>query len=425
MKRLTVALSTLALLCAVAPAARAGVQYRGIGAVALRSYTTPAGIDFALDAAKTVGSNTVRIEVPWSGLQPAARGQNDPAFLSLADYTINGAAARGIKVLLTVDSSPCWASAAPPSIRSGCGPQEDAARTSSYPPANPADFASLVSFLVDRYQDKLLAFEDWNEPDQANQLYFAGPRKPQRYAAMVRAAYPAAKHADPRVQVLAGSMVGSNGNWLRALYAQHIKGYYDGITVHYYDLVLASLRAIRVVQKQNHDSKPLWLAEFGWDSCFPGLEIQVGQRCVTRAAQAANLNDIVPELNRASYLRSALLYTLADDSQYDFGLFDINEQPKPSFAALKSALTAAGAPVRPVTLALRRSGGSVTATGSVPAGDLAEILVYHGSQLRYRATVRPDRDEHFSIRLPGVVAGRGNRVIARQPWTGKSARATI
>ena len=55
---------------------------------------------------------------------------------------------------------------------------------------------------------------------------------------MLRAAYPAIKQANPSVPVLAGSLVGSNGVFLRALYAAGIKGYYDGLAVHFYNLTL-------------------------------------------------------------------------------------------------------------------------------------------------------------------------------------------
>ena len=52
---------------------------------------------------------------------------------------------------------------------------------------------------------RLAAIEGWNEPDQTNEEYLAGPEKPQRYAAILRAAYPAIKRANPNVPVLAGS----------------------------------------------------------------------------------------------------------------------------------------------------------------------------------------------------------------------------
>src|SRR5207253_3157386 len=139
----------------------------------------------------------------------------------------------------------------------------------------------------------LAAIEIWNEPDHINEHFFAGPEKARRYAELVKLAYPAIKRANPAVAVIAGSLVGSNGVFLRALYAHGIKGYYDGLAVHYYTLTLASVRAIRAVQLANGDQTPLWLDEFGWTSCFPRLRTQAEQPCVTDPIQASDLRDIL------------------------------------------------------------------------------------------------------------------------------------
>ena len=57
--------------------------------------------------------------------------------------------------------------------------------------------------------------------------------------------------------MLAGSLVGSNGAFLRALYAAGIKGYYNGLSVHFYNLTLASVRSIHEVQLANGDDDEL------------------------------------------------------------------------------------------------------------------------------------------------------------------------
>ena len=98
---------------------------------------------------------------------------------------------------------------------------------------------------------------------------------------------PAQKQANPAVPVIAGSLVGSNGVFLRALYAAGIKGYYDGLAVHFYTLGLASLRAFREVKWPTATPKPLWLDEFGWSSCYPRHRVQEEQACVTPGIQAA------------------------------------------------------------------------------------------------------------------------------------------
>ena len=109
-----------------------------------------------------------------------------------------------------VESTPCWASSAPAPLLKACAAVQ-ASKANSWPPRDPATYAAFVGFPRPALWHELAAIEVWNEPDQANQNYFAGPEKPQRYAAILRAAYPAIKQADPAMPVLAGSLVGSNG----------------------------------------------------------------------------------------------------------------------------------------------------------------------------------------------------------------------
>ena len=122
-----------------------------------------------------------------------------------------------------VESTPCWASSAPASLLRRCVPGESQGRRvaseQSRRPTRPSSPSSPRATAR-----SLAAIEVWNEPDQANEDYFAGPEKPQRYAAILRAAYPAIKQANPSVPVLAGSLVGSNGVFLRALYAAGHQG---------------------------------------------------------------------------------------------------------------------------------------------------------------------------------------------------------
>ncbi len=227
-----------------------------LGGVNIAGYgSTAAQIDRNIASARNVGAKVVRVEVPWSALEPRAAGVIDPRALAFTDHLTSDAAAAGIKVIMMVESTPCWASSAPASIRARCRPGA-AGAASAWPPTNTADYASFVAYLAQRYGPTLAALEVWNEPDQANQHYFAGPDKAARYAALLRAAYPAIKAVDPAVPVLAGSLVGSNGAFLRALYAAGIKGYYNGLSVHFYNLTLASVRSIHEVQLANGDNTP-------------------------------------------------------------------------------------------------------------------------------------------------------------------------
>ena len=397
-----------------------GVNIVGIGPNPLRE------ADRAIAQAKAIHAMVVRTDVPWSVMEPTGPNQPNQPTLAFADRLVSDAAADNIKVIMTAESTPCWASSAPASLLNTCVPGISS-KANTWPPTNPATYATFVASLAQRYGTRLAAIEIWNEPDQANELYFAGPEKPQHYAAVLRAAYPAIKQANPNVLVLAGSIVGANGVFLRALYAAGIKGYYDGLAVHYYTLTLASLRAIHEVQVANGDTTPLWLDEFGWSSCWPRYKIQQEQACVTAQTQALNITNTFRSLARTPYIAAEVFYQMGGSVSENFGALNANGTHKPAFAALSKVFTSPFGPVSPVTLSLRKRGGRVLASGSGPVGDYMELEAFRGSALRYRALFVLNRFNRYSIKLPSALGSSGLRVRVYQYWAGlgKAAQARI
>jgi hypothetical protein len=405
-----------------APRARAdaatAVPLGGINIPAIESPTEAAR---EITDARALHAKVVRIDLPWSSLEPVAPNQIDPAALASLDHLINDASVAGIRVIATVDRSPCWASSAPSTVLSRCTPARvnDA---SAWPPRVPADYGDFVAYLARRYGAHLAAIEVWNEPDHVNQQYFAGPEKPRRYAAILRAAYSAIKGADPGIAVLGGSLVGANGVFLRALYAAGIKGYYDGLAIHFYNLTLASTRSLREVQIANGDTKPLWLDEFGWSSCYPRHRIQEEQACVTAAVQARNITDIYHALSRTGYVAAEILFDLRDGAD-QFGVLSAQGLRKPAFTALTKVLASPVGPQEPVTLRLSLRGGRVVASGSGPVGDYMELEAFRGGRLRFRALFTLDRFDRYSLKLPRVLGTRGLRVRVYQYWAGEAMSA--
>jgi hypothetical protein len=394
-----------------------------LGGVNIEGYgSTPAQTDRNIASARNVGAKVVRVEVAWSALEPRAAGVIDPRALAFTDHLTSDAAAAGIKVIMMVESTPCWASSAPAGILARCR-TNGTGPANAWPPTNDADYAAFVAYLAQRYGPTLAALEVWNEPDQANQNYFAGPNKAVRYAALLRAAYPAIKAVDPTLPVLAGSLVGSNGAFLRALYAAGIKGYYDGLSVHFYNLTLASVRSIREVQLANGDSTPIWLNEFGWSSCWPHYRIQQEQGCVTPAIQAANVTSVIRALARSRYVAAAVLYKLQGTNAENFGLLSASGAHKPAFAAMRSAMLSPLGPTAPITLSLRRAGGEVLASGIGPAGDFMRLEVLIGGTLRYWAAFKLDRFNRYSIALPSLLGTSGLTVRVYQYWLGPEVTA--
>ncbi|HWF31550.1 MAG TPA: glycosyl hydrolase [Solirubrobacteraceae bacterium] len=428
----TTATASLALLAGPADVTAAGSAHAsantplgGVNIVDLGRGSTSGEADRAISFARQLHARVVRTELPWAVFEPE-QGRIDAAAEAFTDRLMSDAQAAGIHVIANVDSSPCWASSAPPSLLSQCSPKTHTA-ANTYPPSDPSDYGRFVAFLAQRYAAELAAIEVWNEPDQANEFYFGGPNKAEHYAALLRGAYPAVKLANPQMPVLGGSIVGSNGIFLKALYAAGIKGYYDGLSVHFYTLTLGALRATHGVQLANGDHTPLWLNEFGWTSCWPRHKIQQEQGCVTQAVQAKNLTNTFRALARTSYVASEVVYKLQDSPLEEFGSVTARGAHKPAFSALSHVLVSPFGSPSPVKLSLRSRGGRVVVGGEAPVGDFMRLEAFQGKLLRYRATFELDRFNRFSIALPRVLGSHGLTVRVSQFWTGlaKAAQKTI
>ena len=121
-----------------------GVNIVGVGPGSLRE------ADQAISQARALHAKVVRTTVSWSVMEPNAPGQIEPRTLAFADRLVSDAAAAGIRVIMLVDSSPCWASSAPSSLLRRCvsGRMSSA---NAWPPSNPATYAAFVAFLAQRY----------------------------------------------------------------------------------------------------------------------------------------------------------------------------------------------------------------------------------------------------------------------------------
>lgn len=424
------ALVALGMLLLVSPSAHGGVAststpapLSGVNLTNFRFGSSHTEINQEIDWAQSVHAHVIRVEFPWSEFEPRQPSQISPNALAFSDYLVNRAAAAGIKVLVLILSTPCWASSAPPSVLAGCN-SRTSKRASAWPPREPSVFGSFAAFLAARYGSKLAAIEIWNEPDQANQDYLAGPNKAQHYASILRAAYPAIKQADPSMPVLAGSLVGSNGAFLRELYAAGIKGYYNGLAVHFYTLTLAALRYTHEVQLANGDSTPLWLTEFGWSSCLPRQLIQEEQSCVTPQVQAANMSNIYRSLARTPWVAAEVIYELRGTPNEDFGVLSETGARKPSFQALRNVFISPFGKPSPVTVRLSRRGSRVVASGSGPVGDYMQLEAFRRRRAVYRVLFTLNRYNRYTIALPKQLGASELSVSVLQYWTGSNRAAS-
>lgn len=343
-------------------------QLRGAQVHLMWNGVTTADVERQLDMLVELGSNSARLDVAWSSLQEFGPGTWAPGYVKRLDAVLAGMAARGIRPVVVLTETPCWASSAPETDRQGCtGPWWERGVT-DWAPRDPADFATAAAWVASRYGSRLAALELWNEPnwEEGRWANLRAPDKATAYTAMVTAAYPAVKRVAPDLPVLAGSLSFADADFLRALYDRGIRGSYDGIAVHpynewrapgaphdarwaKYDLVLG-LDQVRETMLARGDRSPVWVTELGWTTCTLGAD----RWCVTEAQQARYVADALRLLAGYDWVRSVLVYNLVDkgtDVSYtedNFGLVTRSYRAKPALASLGAAMRELAAPRAPL-----------------------------------------------------------------------------
>ncbi|MFL6112860.1 MAG: cellulase family glycosylhydrolase, partial [Catenulispora sp.] len=153
------------------------------------TFDKPNELGTALDDAKRLGMDYIRVDFGWEDYQSFA---NYPPDFAKFDNVVAGANARGLKVLATIDFPPPWA-------------RRDACKdTAACPPADNALFAKFVKQAVARYSARGVHYwEVWNEP---NITAWAPNPDPADYAKLLVTVSAAIRAADPHAFVLMGGL---------------------------------------------------------------------------------------------------------------------------------------------------------------------------------------------------------------------------
>ncbi len=316
-----------------------------------------AGFDRELDMARAAGMDTVRVDLGWSTLEERGKGQFSQWYVDKADTFFQHAKDRGIRVIATFLSTPCWASSAPEELKQGCAGSWWSRGVQTYPPTRPADYADAAEWVARRWGDKLHAIEIWNEPNMSH--FLKGPDPAASYAGMLKAAYPRIKAARPALLVLGGALLYSDGNFLTDLYDRlGIKGSYDGISYHPYnqgrdpDDVTApaatkysyqlGTKWMRDIMVAHGDSAvDLWITEVGFPTCTLGAH----PWCVTQDKQAEyTVDNYRIARERWPFVRAVITYNLRNKGtapsyfEDQMGLLWRDFTAKPAYNALAAEL---------------------------------------------------------------------------------------
>ena len=259
--------------------------------------------DRELDAAALTNARWLRVHVDWHAVEKV-KGEYDWGYV---DHWIDGARARGMRVLGLITNTPDWAKAPGTALYA--------------PPTDPADYAAFAAAVAKRYRDRVTDWELWNEPNLPRFLGFAESRAAV-YVGLLKAAYPAIKAVQPNSTVISAGLspaVGVDGpaNFLNDMYVNGAKGYFDAVAMHPYVFPtgLAAdpenawtdlARAHDVMTLNGDGDKKVWMTELGAPTSDPAAE------GVSEQEQATQILDVLAGLAAAGWAGPAFIYSIRD-----------------------------------------------------------------------------------------------------------------
>ncbi len=199
----------------------------------------------ALEMMRQAGLSSVRTDFPWDRIQPSP---DAPFDFSRYDQVVADAERVGVEVVPLVGFPPKWAL-----------PVAD----------HLPEWRRFVKEVLKRYRGRIFAVEVWNEENHPG--FWPNPN-PVDFAPVMRAAFESARETDPSVRVVLGGLAGVDISYIRALYNEGCKPYFDVMAVHPYtwpeppegslDVQLMALR--KLMAEFGDGDKPIWITEIGW-----------------------------------------------------------------------------------------------------------------------------------------------------------------
>ncbi|MHA3020122.1 Ig-like domain-containing protein [Mycobacterium sp. BMJ-28] len=293
--------------------------------------------DKAMALLKNAGVGTIRIMLPWGGVEP-----EDGTFdWAAVDRMITSANANGIKVLAAINSTPQWAAVPGQPDYAGA-------------PADLNAFGDFVTAVATRYQGQIADYEVWNEPNYSG--FWAPTPDAAQYTALLKVAYTAIKGADPDAVVIAGSVAAvmetpggpaiNPVTFLSQMYAAGAAGYFDALAFHPYlysvlfsageghaGVPLTQAEQLHAVMVANGDgTKKIWATEYGEPTSD-----------VSEAVQAAYIGDFLRTWRTLDFAGPAFIHTFADYQSGDpvqdtFGLLHEDWTPKPAWGVVQDVI---------------------------------------------------------------------------------------
>lgn len=178
-----------------------------------------------LDQVQQLGLRWVKVSLHWSEVEAEAGNPNWAAL----DAFLTEAAARNLRVLISVSAAPAWARSVTAENRGG-------------PPDDPQVLAHFVTLLMQRYRGAVHAVEIWEEMNEEQHWYAPGGLSAEGYMALLVPAVQAIRAVDPGVIIVSGGlnptgiddgvMAIDDFRYLRELINAGLLNYVDCVGVH-------------------------------------------------------------------------------------------------------------------------------------------------------------------------------------------------
>lgn len=426
--RVTAALCVTAVIAAglvalSAPSATAAglAPVMGIASASGILWESTADFNRDMDAIAASGATWIRVDFDWNSIQNES--PTTWRWDRSTDRIVAGAQARGLKVLGQLGYSPPWAR-----------PSDCPVGSDKCIPTDVKAYGNFVRAAAERYgarssnatlRGSVAAWEIWNEP---NLDLFAQPKPSiDRYSAMLIAAYPAIKGADPAATVVTGGLspaadtADGSGiapvTFLAGLYARGARGYFDAVGHHPYSFpsnplggqswnAFTQTASLYQVMTNNSDSaKKIWGTEAGAPT---GTDVG---RSVSEAMQAQFVSDYYRGWTTTyGAFTGPLFWHQHRDSgsnagfyDYNFGLLRRDFSEKPAYAAYQavanggSTTTTTLPPTTTTTTTTPRPTAGEKIAGSNPIG-WVESLSVTPSGIRVQGwTIDPDRSGSIDV----------------------------
>jgi hypothetical protein len=320
-----------------------GAALFGVAAGGAIHNEDPATLGRDLNAIQRLHAEWLRVDINWATIQ-----DHGPTSYNWApiDRVVQGATARGLKVLGTIGYTPGWA--------------RPAGTAATHNPG-PVQYAAFAAVATRHYAAMgVHSYEVWNEPNQSGA--WTPKPDPAAYTQLLRAAYPAIKGADPRATVVTGGTgpAPNDGtqiaplDFLNAVYASGGAGSFDAVAHHPYTFpanpgeaqawspwyqmygTAPSLRSLMIAHGDG--AKKIWATEFGAPTSGPSGSY------VSEAVQASMVTRAISEWRTYPwagplfFFQGRDLYPNADSRENFFGLLRYDFSPKPAYAAYQAAV---------------------------------------------------------------------------------------